>query len=411
MEIQTLAQITNILTKLEAKLDGGHDKKQVSSDDLSDLNVLKKQLEGDLSEKLQELEVIKPLLDDHTVTDILINGPNDIYVEQQGKLNKTGLQFGSDNEVLQIADKIVNTVGRKLDRRRPLVDARLLDGSRVNVIAPPLSVDGTVISIRKFSKYKFTLRDMVGQGNMSDPVAEIMRIASACKMNVLISGGTGAGKTTLLNAISEGIDDDERIVTVEDSAELKLLQPHVVRLETKPYEIGHGEEEVSMRDLVKNALRMRPDRIIVGEVRGAEAFDMMQAMNTGHEGSMTTIHANHPRDALSRVENMISMADLGIPTKSIRYQMASALNLIVQISRMRDGHRRITYITEVVGTEGDIITLQDLFQFKAKGFGADKKIDGKFVWSGIVPRFIRRVNYYGLKDRLANALGVTLPEV
>jgi len=310
-----------------------------------------------------------------------------------------------------MANQIVETVGRKLDKRRPLVDARLLDGSRVNVIAPPLAVDGTVISIRKFSRRNLSLDIMAEQGNMNASLAKILRIAAGSRMNIVISGGTGAGKTTLLNAIANGIDENERVVTIEDSAELKLQQPHVIRLETKPFDIDKGRsEEVNMRDLVKNALRMRPDRIIVGEVRGPEAFDMMQAMNTGHEGSMTTVHANHPRDALSRLENMVMMANLGIPMSAIRYQVASALNLIVQISRMRDGHRRITYVTEVVGMEGDVITLQDLFTYVPDG-GVDKngRMTGKFKWSGIIPRFMRRVEYWGYKKELAEALGINLP--
>jgi pilus assembly protein CpaF len=294
---------------------------------------------------------------------------------------------------------------------RPLVDARLLDGSRVNIIAPPLAVDGTSISIRKFSKKLVTLDLMAQNNNISQQVCEFLKVVGRCRLNVVISGGTGSGKTTLLNAISQYIDPTERVVTIEDAAELKLQQPHVVRLETRPHHIGmRADEDVSMRDLVKNALRMRPDRIIVGEVRGPEAFDMLQAMNSGHEGSLTTIHANHPRDALSRMENMISMADLQIPMKSLRYQIASALHVVVQISRMRDGQRRITYISEIVGMEGDVITMHDLFSYKPEGEDAKGKLVGVFKWSGIVPRFLKRIEYYGEVGRLEGALGVKFPK-
>jgi pilus assembly protein CpaF len=313
--------------------------------------------------------------------------------------------------VLAVAEKIVKAVGRKIDLKRPLVDARLLDGSRVNIIAPPLAVDGTSISIRKFSKKKITLDVMKESKNTSDGLSEFLKVIGKCRLNIVVSGGTGSGKTTLLNAISQHIDNTERIVTIEDAAELQLQQPHVIRLETRPYVVGmRREEEVSMRDLVKNALRMRPDRILVGEVRGAEAFDMMQAMNTGHEGSLTTVHANHPRDALSRLENMISMADLQIPMKSLRYQIASALHVIVQISRMRDGHRRVTYVSEVVGMEGDMVTMHDLFNYTPTGEDEKGKIIGEFKWSGIMPRFVRRVAYYGEVPRLEAAFGVKLPK-
>ncbi len=354
---------------------------------------------------------IASLINDDSINDILINGCNSIYVERSGILEKTGIAFSSDDQVYALANNIVKDIGRKIDRDRPLVDARLLDGSRVNIIAPPLAVDGTSISIRKFSKRRITLDSMVENGNMNREVAEFLKVAGKCRLNIVISGGTGSGKTTLLNAISEHIDKEERVVTIEDAAELKLLQPHVVRLETRPHHVGmHADEDVSIRDLVRNALRMRPDRIIVGEVRGAEAFDMLQAMNSGHEGSLTTIHANHPRDALSRLENMISMTDLQIPMKSLRYQIASALHLIVQISRMRDGHRRITFVSEVVGMEGDMITMHDLFNFKAEGEDAAGRVIGKFKWSGIMPRFVRRIEYYGDIERLENALGVKFPK-
>ncbi len=370
------------------------------------------ELTDDLIHELNNMGPIQPLLDDESINDILINGTDSVYIERYGKLERTDIVFPSDAEILTIAHRIVKLVGRKLNPLRPLVDARLLDGSRVNIIAPPLAVDGTSISIRKFSKRLITLDIMKEQENLSDEVGEFLKIVGKCRMNVMISGGTGSGKTTLLNAVSQHISEDERIVTIEDAAELKLAQPHVVRLETKPFSTsGRPEEEVSMRDLVKNALRMRPDRIIVGEVRGPEAFDMMQAMNTGHEGSLTTIHANHPRDALSRVENMIGMANLGLPIRSIRSQVASAINLIVQISRMRDGHRRIQYISEICGMEQDTIVMQDLFTYNITGERPDGKLGGVFKWSGIMPRFIRRVAYYGEEERLARCLGVKLPKL
>ena len=362
-------------------------------------------------EQLSNMGPLQPLLEDETVNDILINGPESIYIERLGKLLRTDITFPGDSEVFEIATRIAKAVGRSINPSRPLVDARLLDGSRVNIIAPPLAVDGTSISIRKFAKRGITLDIMKEQGNISGQLGEFLKIVGKCKLNVIISGGTGSGKTTLLNALSRFIDDDERIVTIEDAAELRLQQPHVVRLETKPVTFGQfREDEVTMRDLVKNALRMRPDRIIVGEVRGPEAFDMMQAMNTGHEGSLTTIHANHPRDCLSRLENMIGMANLGLPTRSVRSQVASAINLIIQISRMRDGHRRVTYISEIIGMEQDTITMQELFNFVVTG-EEKGKLRGEFKWTGIMPRFLRRVAYYGEQERLASCLGVRLPKV
>ena len=350
-------------------------------------------------------------MQDETVTDVLVNGPNDVFVERGGKLEKTGITFPDEAAVLDLAERVVKAVGREIDPRRPLVDARLADGSRVNVIAPPLAVDGTSISIRKFSRNKISLDDMAAKGTLSQALAEFLKVAGHCRMNMVIAGGTGSGKTTLLNAISQHIEPYERVVTIEDAAELQLQQPHVVRLETKP--VLHGQdpgEEVSIRDLLRNALRMRPDRIIVGEVRGAEAFDMMQAMNTGHEGSLTTIHANHPRDALARLENMISMANLNIPIRSVRAQIASALHLVVQSSRMRDGVRRVTYVSEIAGMEGDVVTMNELFTFVSKPDTGDGKVTGEFKWSGILPRFVRRVAYYGELDRLGNALGIKIPK-
>jgi len=351
------------------------------------------------------------LLNDDTVNDILINGHNEVFVERSGKLEKTSVTFPDEAAVQALAEQIVKAIGRELDPARPLVDARLADGSRVNIIAPPLAVDGTSISIRKFSRRKLSLDVMQQQGNMSAPMAEFLKIASRCKMNIIISGGTGSGKTTLLNALSENINHSERVVTIEDAAELQLQQPHVIRLETQPLKLGRDpKEEVTIRDLVRNALRMRPDRIIVGEVRGAEAFDMLQAMNTGHEGSLTTIHANHPRDALARLENMISMANLNIPPRSLRAQVASAIHLVVQISRMSDGVRRVTFISEIVGMEGDIITMNDLFQYVSEGDGDNGKLAGHFQWSGILPKSLKRLAYYGELEHLAKVLGIKIPK-
>lgn len=356
-----------------------------------------------------EMQPIVPLLADDDVNDILINSCERIYIERRGKLELTDIRFANEEDVLAVAKHIVESAGREFNPKRPLVDARLPDGSRVNVVSPPLSVDGTSISIRKFAKQIITLDRMAEQNNMSPELADFLKICGRCHLNMIVSGGTGSGKTTLLNAISQHIDDVERVVTIEDAAELRLDQPNLVRLETKPAHVhGNIAEEVSIRDLVKNALRMRPDRIIVGEVRGPEAFDMMQAMNTGHDGSLTTIHANHPRDALSRIENMINMANLNLPAKTIRYQIASAVQVMVQISRQRDGHRRITHVSEVVGMETDTITMQDLFIFKPTGEAPDGSIIGQYNWTGIMPRFLRRVAYYGQLENLSQTLGVKL---
>lgn len=358
-----------------------------------------------------DLGIIAPLMHDDSITDVLINGDRSVYIERAGKMERTELRFQNDTEVLDLAHRIVNALGRELNTSRPLIDARLADGSRVNVIAPPLAVDGTMISIRKFAHKAITLDKMFQQGNISLQMAEFLKACGKCRLNILIAGGTGSGKTTTLNAISEYIDASERVVTVEDAAELQLLQPQIIRLETRPANDGAESTEVTVRDLVRNALRMRPDRIIVGEVRGAEAFDMMQAMNSGHEGSLATIHANHPRDALARLENMISLASLQLSEKAVRSQIASALHLVVQVSRMRDGVRRITHISEITGMEGDMISMQELFQFIPRQMGTDGKLEGTFQWNHIVPRFIRRVAYWGEADRLSKALGITIPNV
>ncbi|MDF2764935.1 MAG: pilus assembly protein CpaF cpaF [Rhodospirillales bacterium] len=346
---------------------------------------------------------LEPLLADETVTDIMVNGANKVYVERKGKLVLTDVRFRNDAHVMNIANRIVSQVGRRIDESQPLCDARLLDGSRVNIIVPPLAIDGPSISIRKFSKKNITLDIMARQGNISPHMATVLKIAARSRLNILISGGTGSGKTTLLNAMSQMIDPGDRIVTIEDAAELQLQQPHVVRLETRPPSL-EGSGEITMRDLVKNSLRMRPDRIIMGEVRGSEAVDMLQAMNTGHEGSLSTIHANKPREALTRLENMVGMAGINLPSKAVRTQIAAALDIIVQVSRMRDGMRRVTHVMEVVGMEGDVITTQDLFVYEFEGEDADGKLRGNFRCSGLRPHFTPKAAYFGLDRPLLEAM-------
>ena len=346
---------------------------------------------------------LEQLLADDGVTDIMVNGPNQVYVERKGKLELTDVVFRDNAHVMSIATRIVTQVGRRIDESTPLVDARLQDGSRVNIIAPPLAIDGASISIRKFSKKGITLDIMSRQGNISPPMATVLKIAARSRLNILISGGTGSGKTTLLNAMSQMIDNGDRIVTIEDAAELQLQQPHVVRLETRPPNL-EGKGEITMRDLLKNALRMRPDRIILGEIRSAEALDMLQAMNTGHDGSLCTIHANRPREALTRLENMVSMAGFSLPARAVRMQIAAAVNMVCQISRMRDGVRRITAITEIVGMEGEVITTQDLFTYQYEGELPDGKLKGAFNSSGLRPNFTPRAEYFGLDKALLEAI-------
>ena len=347
---------------------------------------------------------LEPLLADEAVTDIMVNGPRQIYVERKGKLTLTGARFRDNAHVMAVAGRIVSQVGRRVDESSPLVDARLADGSRVNIIIPPLAIDGPSISIRKFSKRRIDLDLMARQGNLSPEMATVLKIASRSRLNILISGGTGSGKTTLLNALSQMIAADERVVTIEDAAELQLQQPHVVRLETRPANL-EGRGEITMRELVKNALRMRPDRIILGEIRGGEALDMLQAMNTGHDGSLGTIHANRPREALTRLENMVGMSGVALPAQAVRTQIAAAVHLIVQISRMRDGVRRVTSITEVVGMEGEVITTQELFAYRFEGEGADGMLKGRFESAGLRPHFASRAEYFGLDRLLLEAVG------
>jgi pilus assembly protein CpaF len=346
---------------------------------------------------------LEPLLADESVSDIMVNGPRQVYVERRGKLEVTDVAFRDDQHLMNICSKIVTRIGRRIDESSPLVDARLPDGSRVNIIIPPLAIDGASISIRKFSKKSITLDTMAVSGSISPEMATALKIAARCRLNILVSGGTGSGKTTLLNALSRMIDRAERVVTIEDAAELQLQQPHVVRLETRTANL-EGTGEITMRGLLKNALRMRPDRIIIGECRGEEALDMLQAMNTGHDGSMSTIHANNPREALTRLENMIGMTGISLPSKAMRTQIASAVHLICQVNRMRDGQRRITQITEVVGMEGEVITTQDLFTYQYEGESADGRLRGTFQSSGIRPAFLPRAQYYGLDRALIEAI-------
>src|SRR3989454_9128463 len=339
---------------------------------------------------------LEPLLADPTVTDILVNTYKRVFVERKGILEPTSVQFRDDVHLMGIIDRIVSAIGRRIDESSPMVDARLLDGSRVNAIIPPLSVDGPCLSIRRFGRQRVTAEDLIHNRSLTQPMLELLRGCVKARLNILISGGTGAGKTTFLNVLSSHISNKERIVTVEDAAELQLNQEHVVRLETRPPNI-EGKGAVAQRQLVINALRMRPDRIIVGEVRGEEAIDMLQAMNTGHEGSLTTIHANSPRDALSRLETMIAMAELNLPDRAVRQQIASAINLIVQVTRMPDGTRKVTNISEVTGMEGPMITTQDLFAFERSGYDENKRVRGTFRPTGIRPKFIERLESFGIR--------------
>ncbi len=347
---------------------------------------------------------LEPLLARDDIADIMVNGPEKTYIEVGGKIQLTNIRFRDGAQLMNICQRIVSQVGRRVDEASPICDARLLDGSRVNVIAPPLAIDGAALTIRKFKKDKLTLDQLVRFGSISPEGAEILKIIGKVRCNVVISGGTGSGKTTLLNCLTNFIEDDERVITCEDAAELQLQQPHVVRLETRPPNL-EGQGTVTMRDLVKNCLRMRPERIIVGEVRGPEAFDLLQAMNTGHDGSMGTLHANNPREALSRIESMITMGGFSLPSKTIREMIVSSVDVIVQATRLRDGSRRITHITEVMGMEGEVIVTQDLIVFSIEGEDANGKLIGKHRSTGIGrPRFWERARYYGVEKQLAAAL-------
>jgi pilus assembly protein CpaF len=347
---------------------------------------------------------LEPLLARDDIADIMVNGPEKTYIEVAGKIQLTNIRFRDGAQLMNICQRIVSQVGRRVDEASPICDARLLDGSRVNVIAPPLAIDGAALTIRKFKKDKLTLDQLMRFGSISPEGAEILKIIGKVRCNVVISGGTGSGKTTLLNCLTNFIEEDERVITCEDAAELQLQQPHVVRLETRPPNL-EGQGTVTMRDLIKNCLRMRPERIIVGEVRGPEAFDLLQAMNTGHDGSMGTLHANTPREALSRMESMITMGGYSLPSKTIREMMTSSIDVIVQAARLRDGSRRITHITEVMGMEGEVIVTQDILTYNIEGEDANGKLIGKHRSTGIGrPRFWDRARYYGVEKQLAAAL-------
>jgi pilus assembly protein CpaF len=348
-----------------------------------------------IEDEVLGLGPLEPLLCDKSVSDILVNGPNQVYVERRGRLELTDVRFNNDAHLINIIDRIVSAVGRRIDESSPMVDARLKDGSRVNAIIPPLALDGPSLSIRRFAVELLSMEDLTKLGTLTAELAQVLSAIVRGRLNVLISGGTGAGKTTLLNLLSGFIPDTERIVTIEDSAELQLQQPHVVRLETRPPNI-EGRGAVNQRDLVRNSLRMRPDRIVIGEVRGAEAFDMLQAMNTGHDGSLTTVHANTPRDALARVENMVSMSGVTIPPKALRAQIASAIDLIIQVERQEDGRRRVASVQETNGMEGEVITTSELFKFERRGLDKDRNVIGELITTGIVPGFEKRLRERGI---------------
>ncbi len=346
---------------------------------------------------------LEPLLADENISEIMVNGPKQVYIENAGRLSLSDVKFRDNAHVMAIATRIVTAIGRRIDESTPLCDARLADGSRVNIIIPPLAIDGPAITIRKFAKKKITLEAMLRFGSISPPMSRLLKVAGRCRLNILISGGTGSGKTTLLNALSQMIDHGERIVTIEDAAELQLQQPHVVRLETRPPNLeGHGE--VTMRDLLKNALRMRPDRIIVGETRGGEAVDMLQAMNTGHDGSLSTVHANRPREAIMRLENMVGLGGANLAPRAIRQQIASAVDMIIQVGRLRDGSRRVTHISEIIGMEGEVVAMQDLFTCDVTGELPDGRLTVEYKNHGLRPHCLPKAAYYGLDKELMEAL-------
>lgn len=360
----------------------------------------------DICNDILGLGPLEPLLMRDDIADLMVNGPDTIYIEVNGKMELTEVKFRDQAQLMNICQRVVSAVGRRVDEASPICDARLADGSRVNVIAPPLAIDGTALTIRKFKKDKLTLQNLLEFGSITPELKTVMEVVSEIRLNTLISGGTGSGKTTLLNCMTGHIDPSERIITCEDSAELQLQQPHVVRLETRPPNL-EGKGEISMRDLVKNCLRMRPERIIVGEVRGPEAFDLLQAMNTGHDGSMGTIHANNPREALSRVENMIMMGGYNLPSRAMREQISGAVHVIVQAARLRDGSRKITHLTEVIGMEGEVVTLQDICVYEIEGEDANGKIVGRHKFTGMRPSFWEKAKYYGLERKLAEAMQFT----
>ena len=349
----------------------------------------------EMARYLEALGPLRPLVEDDTLTEIMVNGTDMVYVEREGKILLTDVRFDDENHLLRVIDLIVSAVGRRIDHRQPLCDARLLDGSRVNAVVPPISIDGPILTIRKFAKDPYQVGDLIRFGTLTEASAAFLRACVLARANIMISGGTGTGKTTLLNVCSSFIPIDERIVTIEDAAELQLHQEHVCRMEARPADIN-GEGRIAIRELVINSLRMRPDRIVVGECRGGEALDMLQAMNTGHDGSITTIHSNSPRDTLARIETMTLMSGFDLPVRAIREQMASALDLIIQLSRLKDGSRRVTSVTEIIGMEGDTITMQDIFTFQSRGADENGRIIGDFTPTGIRPQVINRLFDMGI---------------
>src|SRR6266436_4918299 len=379
---------------------------EIATEQRVELNEIEESaLAAELTDDMIGLGPLEPFLEDDDVTDILANGPFSVFVERRGKLEKTTARFRDAQHLVNVAQRIASAIGRRIDEASPMVDARLADGSRVNIVLPPIVLNGGTISIRKFPKRGMTLDAIVRLDTLSQEVARLLQIAARSRLNILISGGTGSGKTTLLNAISRYIDNDERVITIEDAVELRLQQPHVVQMETRPPNI-EGVGHIPQRELVRNALRMRPDRIIVGEVRGAEAFDMLQAMNTGHDGSMSTVHANAPRDALFRLENMVMMANLSIPLRAIRMQVSSALNLLVHVERMRDGLRRVQNIAEIAGMEGEIITMRELYAFQFHGERRDGTIEGEFQSTRMRPDYVERVARHGFSRSLLAPLDI-----
>ncbi|CAK1693857.1 pilus assembly protein CpaF [Vibrio crassostreae] len=396
LDAATLVEISN--QELEEQLKDSVniliDKKQLQVSSLKRVDLVKA-----LLDELKGLGPLQALVDNDDISDIMINGPSDIFIEINGKVEQSPIQFVNEKQLNTIAKRIASNVGRRIDESKPLCDARLMDGSRVNIVIPPLAIDGTSISIRKFKEQKIKLENLAEFGAMSVEMAKLLSIASHCKCNILISGGTGSGKTTLLNALSGFIGETERIVTIEDAAELQLQKPHIVRLETRQASV-EGTGEITARDLVINALRMRPDRIIVGECRGGEAFEMLQAMNTGHDGSMSTLHANTPRDAIARTESMVMMATASLPISAIRRTIVSAVDLIVQVKRLHDGSRKVMYISEIIGMEGDSVVMEDIFRYEASSNFKDGKMEGEFRTPGLSTRSViyERAKFFGLEQ-------------
>lgn len=398
-----------IIEKMATELDSTEKDEEIIKKDIEDIvidylknddsnipRLERERIKDEIIDETLGFGPITPLINDEDVSEIMVNGPKQVYVEKKGKLNLSNIKFKDNRHVLHVIEKIVTPLGRRIDESSPMVDARLPDGSRVNAIIPPLALNGPTLTIRKFSEDPFKIGDLINFGTLSLKMSEFLKGCVEGRLNIIVSGGTGSGKTTTLNVISSFIPNDERIVTIEDAAELQLWQDHVVRLETRPSNI-EGKGAVTIRDLVKNSLRMRPDRVVVGEVRGGEALDMLQAMNTGHDGSLTTGHANTPRDMLSRLETMVLMAGMELPVKAIREQIASAVDLIVQQARLKDGSRKITHITEVQGMEGDVIVLQDIFRYNLKMDKGMGKTSSKFVFTGIKPKFIDKLEDNGVK--------------